>query len=122
MELGLMDVLILGNKAFKVFPNGAPTEDTDERILRNYVGDVEEGWDYNGTTFVEPPANPINEDETVRIVRNNLLNETDWIIVKQLEMNGTVSTEWSNYRQALRDIPDQTGFPTNVNWPTKPTE
>ena len=28
--------------------------------------------------------------------------------------------EWHTYRQALRDLPEQTGFPTTVTWPTKP--
>ena len=29
--------------------------------------------------------------------------------------------EWKTFRQALRDIPTQAGFPTNVTWPTKPS-
>lgn len=28
--------------------------------------------------------------------------------------------EWATYRQALRDIPQQAGFPTDITWPTKP--
>ena len=31
-----------------------------------------------------------------------------------------VPDEWRTYRQALRDLPAQSGFPTNVTWPTKP--
>ena len=27
---------------------------------------------------------------------------------------------WATYRQALRDIPNQEGFPTDVAWPAKP--
>ena len=29
-------------------------------------------------------------------------------------------TLWRNYRQALLDVPQQTGFPKSINWPTKP--
>ena len=28
--------------------------------------------------------------------------------------------EWSTYRQALLDVPQQTGFPLDIQWPTKP--
>lgn len=31
-----------------------------------------------------------------------------------------ITPEWASYRQELRDITDQAGFPTNVTWPTKP--
>nr|DAT00194.1 MAG TPA: tail assembly chaperone protein [Caudoviricetes sp.] len=30
--------------------------------------------------------------------------------------------QWAIYRQRLRDIPQQEGFPFNVVWPTKPDE
>ena len=53
----------------------------------------------------------------VRAQRNKLLAETDWT---QLPDAGVAST-WTSYRQALRDIPDQTGFPYTVSWPTKPS-
>jgi hypothetical protein len=31
-----------------------------------------------------------------------------------------MSDAWKIYRQALRDVPNQDGFPQNVIWPTKP--
>jgi hypothetical protein len=31
-----------------------------------------------------------------------------------------ITDEWRTYRQALRDLPAQDGFPTNVTWPEKP--
>ena len=31
-----------------------------------------------------------------------------------------VPEDWRTYRQALRDIPAQAGFPTTINWPVKP--
>ena len=64
----------------------------------------------------------------VRIVRNAALAETDYIPLMHLEKGTSVPQEWLNYRQALRDIPSQEGFPTdpdervpsNLTWPTKP--
>ena len=38
------------------------------------------------------------------------------------ELASAVSGEWATYRQALRDVPQQEGFPYNVTWPIKPEE
>ena len=54
--------------------------------------------------------------QEVRSERNSLLAETDYLALSDT----TLSSEMSTYRQALRDITSQSGFPTNVTWPTKP--
>lgn len=51
-----------------------------------------------------------------RIVRDKLLAETDWWAVA----DRTMTQAEIDYRQALRDVPAQAGFPENVTWPTKP--
>ena len=48
--------------------------------------------------------------------RDLLLLKTDWRASSDL----TLSTEWATYRQALRDVPAQSGFPDNITWPDKP--
>ena len=52
----------------------------------------------------------------VRNQRNALLAETDYMALSDV----TMSDAWTAYRQALRDIPAQDGFPSSVTWPTKP--
>lgn len=52
----------------------------------------------------------------VREERDAKLAATDWRASSDL----TLSTEWANYRQALRDIPSQAGFPNTITWPTEP--
>ena len=52
----------------------------------------------------------------VRLQRNRLLADTDWMAVQ----DRTMSQAEKDYRQALRDIPQQAGFPENVVWPTRP--
>ena len=52
----------------------------------------------------------------VREKRNSLIEETDYLALSDNTMTSAMQT----YRQALRDIPSQAGFPTNVTWPTKP--
>lgn len=58
--------------------------------------------------------------KAARDSRDRLLAECDWVVVKSLESGQAVPTEWATYRQALRDIPQQAGFPTSINWPVKP--
>ena len=55
-------------------------------------------------------------EANVRSKRDGLLSETDWMALSDVTMSDTITA----YRQALRDIPSQAGFPTNVTWPTKP--
>jgi len=52
----------------------------------------------------------------VREKRNSLIAETDYLALSDNKM----TSEMQTYRQALRDIPSQAGFPTNVTWPIKP--
>ena len=53
----------------------------------------------------------------VRRDRNRKLSACDWT---QLADNMADKAAWATYRQALRDIPSQDGFPWNVTWPTEP--
>lgn len=55
--------------------------------------------------------------EVVRSKRNEILETTDWLAIKSLELNLNLE-KVHNYRQALRDIPQQELFPRNVVWPT----
>jgi len=54
--------------------------------------------------------------DLVRLERNKLLAETDYLALSDT----TLSSDMSEYRQALRDITGQSGFPTDVTWPSKP--
>lgn len=58
--------------------------------------------------------------KAVRAKRDALIAETDWIVIKNLELNQNVPGIWEVYRQNLRDVPSQAGFPHNVTWPVKP--
>ena len=53
----------------------------------------------------------------VREQRNNLLSNNDWTQLVDAPINASL---WATYRQALRDITSQPGFPHNVTWPTAP--
>ena len=53
----------------------------------------------------------------VRQTRDRLLTACDWTQVADAPVD---KTTWANYRQALRDVPEQNGFPWEVVWPSQP--
>jgi hypothetical protein len=53
----------------------------------------------------------------VKTERNRLLLESDW---SQLPDSNVDKTAWAQYRQQLREITTQSGFPWVVEFPTKP--
>ena len=57
------------------------------------------------------------QQKRVRSQRNSLLKDTDWT---QVPDSPADTAAWAIYRQALRDITGQAGFPSDVTWPEKP--
>ena len=77
--------------------NGVLTEVTDEDVA--------------ATQYSLPPT-----EGEIRSKRDGLIASTDvWALSDR-----TMTAEQTAYRQALRDITGQAGFPTNITWPTKP--
>ena len=56
----------------------------------------------------------------IRLQRDFLLSQTDWVVVKAKETGSTLSSAWKKYRQDLRDVPTQSDV-DNITWPTKPS-
>lgn len=56
--------------------------------------------------------------DEIRAQRNKLLSTCDWT---QLPDAPVDQTAWAAYRQELRDVPDQVGFPASVVWPVAPS-
>lgn len=54
--------------------------------------------------------------------RDNLLRITDRTQLPDAPLTAQVRRSWANYRQALRDLPTQPGFPANVVWPIPPSQ
>ena len=60
---------------------------------------------------------PVEMLENLRIKRNSLLAETDYLALA----DATLTDEMRTYRQALRDLPANTADPANPIWPVKPS-
>lgn len=80
------------------------------------TGDAGVGCSWDGSKFIMPPKPPKTEKQ-VRQRRNKLLARSDWTQVPDAPVDHAA---WANYRQALRDVTKQSGFPENVIWPEVP--
>jgi len=92
-----------------------PTYDTSTQKL------VKTNTETETTITVGWTVQDLSNDELANMIRNKrdvLLMQTDFEMVS----DRNPSTAMTTYRQALRDIPGQSGFPTDVTWPTKPIE
>lgn len=87
---------------------------TDQGWIPTEVAQI--GWTYSGGNFTAP-APKVPTATEVRSKRDKLLSASDWTQVADAPVD---QTAWATYRQALRDIPEQVGFPADVTWPTEP--
>jgi hypothetical protein len=62
-------------------------------------------------------AKDAEQAAAVRRTRTEKLKDSDWTQVADAPVD---QTAWATYRQELRDITAQSGFPWDINWPTQP--
>lgn len=72
------------------------------------------------TPLVPPEANTIIRSRDVRADRASALSQCDWTQMPDAPLTAEQKQAWLDYRQELRNLPTQPGFPWNVTWPTKP--
>lgn len=80
---------------------------------------------WSNTTFAwsdirTPEEQNSDAEGSVISKRDMLLNQSDWVVVRAIDQGTPIPTDWQTYRQALRDISTQSGYPTNVVWPVAP--
>ena len=71
----------------------------------------------SASAYVEPPVNLTALAIAARTQRDRLLSQSDWTMISDAPVD---QAAWVTYRQALRDVPLQTGFPENIVWPVAP--
>jgi hypothetical protein len=126
-----------------MFPNTSMPQQLSEELINSFSGDVVfEGPQASPTRYQVAFANgveqldgkwytkysvaemdqeaiiakDVEQAKNVRQQRDEKLKETDWRF--RNDMNP--SQDWVNYCQSLRDVPLQSGFPWEINWPTQP--
>lgn len=58
--------------------------------------------------------------KVAREKRDELLTETDYLLMPDYPISEEALAALKTYRQALRDVPEQSGFPKTIEWPSKP--
>lgn len=79
-------------------------------------------WVEHVRTPAELTAFKPTAEQMVRVKRDELLADSDKMVLPdrwESYTNGQ-KTAWTVYRQQLRDLPNQMGFPYNLTWPVKP--
>jgi hypothetical protein len=102
----------------------SPSKYTDG-ILATVLSDawnLVEGRKYKQVWTVVEVAEEIVPTNIVRTVRNERLSRSDWTQASDhpTQLSSDSKSLWATYRQALRDVPTQAGFPDTVTWPTEP--
>jgi len=77
------------------------------------IGDI-----YENGEFKTPPIDLEALSKEIRAQRDQNLLSSDW--TQAFDVPQATKDKWATYRQALRDIPQQEGFPQTVVWPTQP--
>lgn len=74
--------------------------------------------------FYGYPLGELKTDEDyaaeAREKRNALIAETDYMAMPDYPLDDEKKVAVLAYRQALRDVPEQAGFPRQIDWPVKP--
>lgn len=105
-----------------LIPGGATTVEPPQTNEAEFAR-----WD--GTQWVkEPVPQPAPQPEptteelaaAARAQRNGLLYACDWTQLGDVPISDELQSAWVDYRQALRDVPQQENFPTEIVWPTAP--
>ena len=78
----------------------------------------------DGVTSQTDHRSEAQKSTDVRMLRNELLvTDVDPIVTNPLrwaDLSAEKQQEWTDYRTALLNVPQQAGFPNTITWPTKP--
>lgn len=98
------------------------------KLLETYVGNARMAAAQAVVTVANEDAiksliqgpNEIQASNDVRSFRNRLLAQTDWTQVADCPLTNDQKKQWTSYREKLRNITNQEGFPSKVLWPNPP--
>lgn len=86
----------------------------------SWLGDAyaDNGWFVVGEAPADPVLSSAAELEWEKA--KTLLAQSDWSMLPDVPMTAGDKALWIEYRRALREIRLQTGFPNDIQWPSKP--
>jgi hypothetical protein len=101
------------------FPTVAPTDIVMSPQPKFINGEWVEIYEVRAMTPQEIAQNEPALTATAREQRKILLQQSDWTQISDATVD---KISWATYRQALRDITTQSGFPWNITWPAPPQQ
>jgi len=113
---------VLAELGASVVLEGAQASPTRyQTAYRNGVEEIDSKW-YTKYSVADmddeaKTAKDAEQAKSVRTTRDEKLKDSDWTQVADAPVDKTV---WATYRQELRDVTKQSGFPWEVTWPTQP--
>ena len=118
------DALMAEWGVYPVIKTDRPQVDQTKNLAEG-MPDLVEGvwvqvWEVTDATADEIAERTAREAARVRRVRDDLLAKTDWRVLRAAESATSAAPAWLAYRQALRDVTAQAGFPWAVTWPSEP--
>jgi|LauGreDrversion4_2_1035121.scaffolds.fasta_scaffold1798039_1 hypothetical protein len=66
------------------------------------------------------PKTQLELEESNRATRDELLLKSDWTQTADAPISTELKAQWAAYRQQLREVPSQPGFPYEITWPVQP--
>ncbi len=117
----LSDEMLAEWGVYRIAYADKPTFAHDEKVEANPEPNLIDGYWTLGWSVVPKTAEDIaSEASSVRYERDAKLALCDWTQMPDSPLDDSTKASWATYRTALRDITEQTGFPTNITWPTAP--
>jgi hypothetical protein len=77
-------------------------------------------WGTETMTASEQAEATTHKVDENRMMRNMRLMQSDWTQLSDVSLSAEKKAAWNAYRQALRDVTAQAGFPWTIDWPTQP--
>ena len=117
--LPLSDAALADLNMAKLLEDDRPSFDAETQVVIDGSIEERDGSYYQTFSVIDRPAEAIENDlnnkkANVRAQRNARLAETDWAILPDSPLSAEDKTVYQNYRNALRDVPAQDGFPANA--------
>ena len=103
----------------EVFPDRKPMKKYQAKPPKKINGKYVQEWEESDLDEHEILRETEGKWEEVRRFRNELLRQTDWMMISDVPFSSTQKSEIKKYRKELRDITKQSD-PFNITWPIKP--
>ena len=107
-------------------PNEHPFPGRYEKLVETTPNNIDGKWyiQFEVVAMTEDEIKTKNSMRSAEILyeREQLLKNSDWTQLPDVDLIEEEVQQWRTYRQALRDITDQPGYPWDINFPTINTQ